>query len=298
MKLVLMMLRAALVAVLGLACWAPVGFAGVARAEAVENLMVPSAAMGRDIPVSFMAGGPHAVYLLDAFNAGDTVSNWVTVGNAMNTLAGKGISVVAPASGAYSLYTNWEQDGSRQWETFLSSELPDWLAANKGLAPNRHAIVGAAQGGTGAVTMATFHPDRFSYAGSMSGFLYPSATTVNGAITDGLMRFGGVDTRNMWGLPQLGRWKWHDPWVHAALLADNNTRLWIFSPGTMTASDPAAMIGYPDQAQGTNRMFYQQYRSVGGHNGHFDFPPSGDHGWPSWAPELGAMSGDLVAAIK
>jgi S-formylglutathione hydrolase FrmB len=293
-----MLLRAALVALLGLAFWAPAGSPLVARAEAIEYLMVPSGAMGRDIPVAFMGGGPHAVYLLDAFDAGDAVSNWVTAGNAMNTLAGKGVSVVAPASGAYSLYTNWEQDGSRQWETFLSSELPDWLAANKGLAPNRHAIVGAAQGGTGALTIATFHPDRFSYAGSMSGFLTPSSTTFNGAITEGLMRFGGVDTRNMWGLPQLGRWKWHDPDVHVALVADNNTRLWIFSPGSMAASDPAAMIGYPDQAQGSNREYYQHYREVGGHNGHFDFPPTGDNGWSSWAPQLGAMSGDLVAAIK
>ena len=52
------------------------------------------------------------------------------------------------------MYTNWEQDGSRQWETFLSSELPNWLAANKGLAPGGHGIVGAAQGGYGAMAMA------------------------------------------------------------------------------------------------------------------------------------------------
>jgi S-formylglutathione hydrolase FrmB len=103
--------------------------------------MVPSAAMGRDIPVAFMSGGPHAVYLLDAFNAAERVSNWVTAGNAMTTLAGAGVSVGAPAGGAYSLYTDWEQDGSRQWETFLSDELPNWLAANKGLAPGGHAIV-------------------------------------------------------------------------------------------------------------------------------------------------------------
>jgi S-formylglutathione hydrolase FrmB len=66
----------------------------------MESLMVPSAAMGRDIPVAFMSGGPHAVYLLDAFNAAPDVSNWVTAGNAMNTLAGKGISVVAPPAAA------------------------------------------------------------------------------------------------------------------------------------------------------------------------------------------------------
>src|SRR6202011_2978282 len=114
------------------------------------------------IPVTFLGGGPHAVYLLDAFNAGDTVSNWVTAGNAMNTLAGKGISVAAPAGGAYSLYTDWEQDGSKQWETFLSTELPDWLAANKGLAPGGHAIVGASPGGYGAMAVTTFSPARYS----------------------------------------------------------------------------------------------------------------------------------------
>jgi len=270
----------------------------IASAAGMENLMVPSASMGRDIPVAFLGGGPHAVYLLDAFDAPDTVSNWVTAGNAMNTLAGRGISVVAPAGGAYSLYTDWEQDGSKQWETFLTSELPDWLAANKGLAPGGHAIVGASQGGTAAIALAEFHPDRFKYAGSMSGFLYPSNTFVNGAITAGMAQFGGVDTRNMWGLPQLGRWKWHDPWFHVGLLLANNTRLWVYSPDTLVCSDPPAMIGYCDQAQGTNHDFYQQYRQGFGQNGHFDFPTTGNHDWSSWGPQLAAMSGDVAAAIR
>ncbi|WP_062541166.1 alpha/beta hydrolase-fold protein, partial [Mycobacterium celatum] len=257
---------------------------------------VPSAAMGRDIPVAFLAGGPHAVYLLDPFDAGPDVSNWVTAGNAMNTLGGKGISVAAPAGGAFSMYTNWEQDGSKQWETFLSSELPDWLAANKGLAPGGHAVVGASQGGYGAMALACFHPDRFGFAGSLSGFLYPSNTTENGAITAGMAQFGGVDTQGMWGAAQLGRWKWHDPYVHAGLLAANNTRVWVVNP-TGGASDPAAMIGQEAEATGSGHFFYQQYRNVGGHNGHFEFP-GGDNGWGSWGPELGAMSGDIVGAIR
>jgi S-formylglutathione hydrolase FrmB len=274
------------------------GLTGTAKAAGYESLMVPSAAMGRDIPVAFMAGGPHAVYLLDPFDAAPDVSNWVTAGNAMNTLAGKGISVVAPAGGAYSMYTNWEQDGSKQWDTFLSSELPNWLAANRGLAPGGHAAVGASQGGYAAMALAAFHPDRFGFAGSLSGFLYPSDTTTNGSILAGLQQFGGVDGNGMWGAPQLGRWKWHDPYVHAALLAQNNSRVWVFSPTNMGASDPAAMIGQAGEAMGNSRMFYQQYRNVGGHNGHFDFPGGGDNGWGSWAPELGAMSGDIVGAIR
>ncbi|HZA11009.1 alpha/beta hydrolase family protein [Mycobacterium sp.] len=290
------LLRAVLTVVLAAGLWT--GTSVGAKAADVEYLMVPSGAMGRDIPVAFLGGGPHAVYLLDAFNAGDTVSNWVTAGNAMNTLAGKGISVVAPAGGAYSLYTNWEQDGSRQWETFLSDELPNWLSANKGLAPDRHAIVGASQGGTGAMAMATFHPERFVYAGSMSGFLTPSNTFMNGAITAGMERYGGVDTRNMWGLPQLGRWKWHDPDVHVSLLSQNNTRIWLFSPANTVTTDGPAMIDYADQAAGSNRAYYQHYRQVGGRNGHFDFPPSGNHDWSSWGPQLAVMSGDVVATIR
>jgi S-formylglutathione hydrolase FrmB len=296
MRLLSVLFRAMCVVALATGLWAV--SPTLAKAAAVEYLMVPSAAMGRDIPVAFQAGGPHAVVLLDAFNAAPDVSNWVTAGNAMSTFAGKGVSVAAPASGAWSLYTDWEQDGGRQWETFLSSELPDWLAANKGLAPGGHGIVGAAQGGTGALMMAAFHPDRYRYAGSLSGFLTPSQTALNGAITAGLAQFGGVDTRNMWGLPQLGRWKWHDPDVHVQLLSDNNTRLWVFSPATLTCSDPAAMIGYCDQASGSNRTFYSHYRSVGGHNGHFDFPTGGQHDWGTWGPQLAAMSGDLTAAIK
>jgi S-formylglutathione hydrolase FrmB len=296
MRLLSVLVRAMCAVALATGLWAASPIP--AKAAAVEYLMVPSAAMGRDIPVAFQAGGPHAVFLLDAFNAAPDVSNWVTAGNAMNTFAGKGVSVAAPASGAWSLYTDWEQDGSRQWETFLSGELPDWLAANKGLTPGGHGIVGAAQGGTGALMMAEFHPDRFRYAGSMSGFLTPSQTALNGAITAGLAQFGGVNTQAMWGAAQLGRWKWHDPDVHVQLLADNNTRLWVFSPATVTCSDPAAMIGYCDQAQGSNRTFYQHYRSVGGHNGHFDFPTGGNHDWSSWGPQLSALSGDLAAAIK
>lgn len=268
-----------------------------AKAAPYENLMVPSPSMGRDIPVAFLAGGPHAVYLLDAFNAGPDVSNWVTAGNAMNTLAGKGISVVAPAGGAYSMYTNWEQDGSKQWDTFLSAELPDWLAANRGLAPVAMRPLAPLRAVTGRWR---WRPSTPTASASLARCraLYPSNTTTNGAIAAGMQQFGGVDTNGMWGAPQLGRWKWHDPWVHASLLAQNNTRVWVWSPTNPGASDPAAMIGQAAEAMGNSRMFYNQYRSVGGHNGHFDFPASGDNGWGSWAPQLGAMSGDIVGAIR
>lgn len=296
-----MRLRALCAVMLAVVLWDTTATAGrIATANAapsVESLMVPSGAMGRDIPVTFMSGGPHAVYLLDAFNAAPDVSNWVTAGNAMNTLAGKGISVVAPADGAYSMYTDWEQDRSRQWDTFLSSELPDWLAANRGLAPGGHGAVGAAQGGYGAMALATFHPDRFRYAGSLSGVLTPERTSVDGAVRAVLLS-GGVDSVNMWGAPQFGRYKWHSPNAHVVLLADQNTRLWVYSPAAGSPSDGGAVGAFSDIWQSTARDFYASYRAVGGHNGHFDLGAGGGNDWGTWSGQLSAMSGDLAANIK
>lgn len=44
--------------------------------------------------------------------------------------------------------------------------------------------------------------------------------------------------------------------AYIQLLAVNNTRLWVFSPGAGTCSGPVAMIGNCDEAQGSNRAFY------------------------------------------
>lgn len=116
------------------------------RADGVAILAVPSAATGRDIQVAFQGGGPHAVFLLNPFDVAPDVANWVTAGNALKTLAGKDISVVGPASGAGSRYTEWEQDATNRRDKVLSSEPHDWLAANYGLALGDHGVVDAAQG--------------------------------------------------------------------------------------------------------------------------------------------------------
>src|SRR5258708_29414897 len=102
----------------------------------------------------------------------------------------------------------------------------------------------------------------------------------------------------MGAMSKSGSWNANDPDVPVHLLADNDTRLWVFSTATLGCSDPAAMLGYCDQAQGSNRVFYSHYRSVGGHNGHFDIPPAGNHDWSTWGAQLATMSADLVAAVK
>ena len=204
--------------------------AGIARADGVEIPEVPSAAMGRDIPVAFQAGGPHAVFLLDAFNAGPDVSNWVTRGQ-RDEHAGRQGHLRGRARRRRVQHVHQLGAGRQQAVGDLpGQELPDWLAANKGLAPGGHGIVGASQGGTAALTLAAFHPDRFRYAGSLSGFLTPSTTSINGAITAGMVQFGGVDTNRCGVCHSSAAGSGTTPTCTTQLLIDNNTRLWVFSP--------------------------------------------------------------------
>ena len=148
----------------------------------VETLMVPSAAMGRDIPVKFQGGGPKAVYLLDGLRARDDNSGWDIETAAFENYFQSGLSVVMPVGGMSSFYTNWQGPAvgngttyNYQWETFLTSELPAYLAANKGISPTGNAVVGLSMSGSAALILAAYHPGHFSYAGSLSGFLNLSA---------------------------------------------------------------------------------------------------------------------------
>ncbi len=60
-----------------------------------------------------------------------------------------GLSIVMPVGGQSSFYTDWYQPAvgtagtlTYKWETFLTQELPAWLAANRGIAPTGNAVVG------------------------------------------------------------------------------------------------------------------------------------------------------------
>jgi diacylglycerol O-acyltransferase / trehalose O-mycolyltransferase / mycolyltransferase Ag85 len=74
----------------------------------VEDLMVPSAAMGRTVLVRFQPGASHVVYLPDGLRARDDNSGWDIETNAFEKFSQSGVSVVMPVGGMSSFYTNWE----------------------------------------------------------------------------------------------------------------------------------------------------------------------------------------------
>src|SRR5690349_4841133 len=73
----------------------------------VEYLTVPSPSMNRQIKVGFLGGGPHAVYLLDGMLARDDYNGWDIHLPVFEWFEQSGLSLVMPAGGEASFYSNW-----------------------------------------------------------------------------------------------------------------------------------------------------------------------------------------------
>ena len=304
---------------IGLAFTVMIGLAGItgqATAQAfsrpglpVEYLDVPSAAMGRNVRVQFQPGGSHAVYLLDGLRARDDFNGWDIETPAFEWLNGSGLSTVMPVGGMSSFYADWYQpavgNGTTQiymWETFLTQELPAWLAENKGVSRDGNAAVGVSMSGSTALNLATYHPSQFRYAGSLSGFLNLSDGFWPSLVGLAMNDAGGFKADAMWGPPGDPAWARNDPTVNVAKLVATGARIWVYC-GNGTPSDlPGAVAGIPQQflenfTLGSNTNFQNAYVAAGGTNATFDFPPDGTHSWPYWGRELQRMIPDIQRTL-
>jgi len=169
-------------------------------------LMVPSAAMGRDIPVAFHDGGAHRVVLLDAFNGGADVSNWVArVRSTRSRARGSPWRRRPVALGAFTRIgmPTAASSGRRFWPT----------SCRTGWQPTRVSL----ETDTASYARPRVAPPRWRWRPSIpDGTDMPVRCRVLSRRLErrdhaGLAQFGGVNTQAMWGAAQLGRWKWHDP---------------------------------------------------------------------------------------
>ena len=296
-----------------------VGYAGESATAAafsspslpIEYLDVPSQGMDRTVKVEFMSGGPsaHAVYLLDSMEAGDDANGWDINTQAFDWYNGSGLSMVMPVGGKASFYSDWYAPAAGnggtytyKWETFLTRELPAWLATNRGMPQTGNAIAGFSMGGSSALILAAFHPQQFIYAASMSGFLNLSADP--GQVGIAMSWNGGFSREAMWGPPGDPAWARNDPTVQAGRLAANGTRLWIYC-GSGTPTDPA--LASPDAPIGglgflegmaidSNHAFADAYIASGGHNAVFNFA-DGIHAWGYAGQQLQQMKPDIQRVL-
>lgn len=278
----------------------------------VEYLQVPSPSMGRDIKVEFQGGAPRAAYLLDGQRAREDWNGWDIETPAFEWYYQSGVSLVMPVGGQSSNYTDWYKpahgkDGNGnagvwtyKWETFLTSELPAWLAANKGISATANAVVGLSMAGPSALTLSVYHPQQFIYAAALSSPVHPSAARWQ--ISIAMADAGGFSSADMWGPGDDPAWQRNDPYLHIDKLIANNTRLWIYC-GSGDATDldkdrsgferfTGGMIEH--QVLGANKQFADAYTAAGGTNAHIDFPNGGIHNWSYWGQQLQAMKTDLV----
>lgn len=273
----------------------------------VETLSVPSGAMGRDIKVQFQGGGSHAVYLLDGLRARDDANGWDIETPAFEWFYQSGLSVVMPVGGMSSFYTDWYQPAAGnggvqtyKWETFLTSELPQWLAANRNVSASGNAVVGLSMSGSSALILAAYYPGQFRYAGSLSAFLNPSAGPWPGLIGLAMNDSGGFSSAAMWGPPGDPAWARNDPTLQVGRLVANHTRIWVYcgsgTPGELGGGDLSSTF-LEGTALQSNFNFRDQYVAAGGNNAVFNFPPTGTHTWSYWGAQLNQMKPDIQRTL-
>jgi diacylglycerol O-acyltransferase/trehalose O-mycolyltransferase len=275
------------------------------------------------------------VYALDGLRARNDLNGWEIETNIAQLLTSWNINVVMPVGGQSSFYSDWvapssfgplgsssgsaaglssatgsssgsaDQRVRNTWETFLTRDLPAALHARLGFASTRNGVFGLSMGGSAALTLAAYHPNQFSYAGSFSGFLNNSAPGMPTAMRLALLDSGGYNIDDMWGPPYSPGWYRNDPFAFAPLLQRENIRLFIAGgSGVPTGKDfprsPVDVLnamGVEAVASEQTRAFEIRLDTLGYHNVVYDFAPFGTHSWVYWADDVATMLPDLSTHI-
>jgi diacylglycerol O-acyltransferase / trehalose O-mycolyltransferase len=181
-----------------------------------DKVSVFSPAMNKvvvnDVFKSPKSGSP-TFYLLPGIDGGDNLDpganfapgtkSWFGFTDLQGFFGNKNVNVVSPLGGAFSWYTDWVNDGSKQYQTYMTQELPP-LINSQYKTNGRNAVAGLSSTGGTALDYAIQKPGMYRAVGSYSGFLTPSTGAQNIGLTLGS---GGANADDMWG-PQGGPCGW------------------------------------------------------------------------------------------
>ncbi len=118
------------------------------------------------------------LYLLHG--AFGSYSNWIIKVPHIQQLADQyQMMIVCPDGGYTSWYYDSPIDSTYKFETFVGTEIPQYIDANYNTIANRNgrAITGLSMGGHGGIFLSFRHSDLYSAAGSMSGALHATVIT-------------------------------------------------------------------------------------------------------------------------
>ncbi|MEC3914032.1 alpha/beta hydrolase [Nocardia sp. CDC160] len=278
-----------------------------------EELMVPSSMGPIKVQVQWAKnGGSSAIYMLDGMRAQDDHSAWANAneGDAPGIFANDDINVIMPVGGQSSFYADWVspsntngQKFTYKWETFLTKELPDFLAGY-GVSRNNVAVAGLSMGGSAALMLAAYHRDMFKQATSMSGYLNLSAPGMREAIRIAMLDAGRYNVDSM-AAPWSPAWLRMDPFVFAPQL--KNLPMFISSgngiPGRYDgvgsfgdAFNTGNAIALEALSMVNTRAFQARLGQINV-PAQFDFTGTGTHKWGYWHDELIKARPQILGAL-
>ena len=261
------------------------------------------------------------VYALDGMRAPETHSGWEFDTNVADALTDWNINVVMPIGGMSSFYADWNAPSSffgapptgsssgsgalnvisegpgksfrYAWETFINQHLRWALRDRLGFNPYRNGVFGLSMGGSGALTLAAYHPDQFSFAGSYSGYLNISAPGMREAIRIAMLDAGRYNVDSM-AAPWSPQWLRMDPFVFAPQLRGLPMYISAASGLPGPHDQPAGAVGAFNTGNAmalealslVNTRAFQARLKTLGINAHFDFPSVGTHSWKYWESQL------------
>ncbi|MFC4376647.1 alpha/beta hydrolase [Nocardia halotolerans] len=297
---------------------APTAFAAPLSAPALrapaggyEELMVPSQMGPVKVQVQWAKhGGSAALYLLDGMAARDDKNAWSFETNAMQQFENDNVTLVMPVGGMSSFYTDWMapsningQKTTYKWETFLTEELPNFLAGY-GVSKTNNGIVGLSMSGSAALSLAALHRDQFKYAGSFSGALNLSQPGMREAVRMSMLRWGAFSADSL-APPWSPQWLRMDPFTVAPQLKGLPMRISVGSglPGKHDSPQSADQVFNTGVGMGieavtliSTRSFEKRLRSIG-IPATFDFPATGTHSWKYWEDQLWAGRPQILSAL-
>ncbi|RNE49993.1 alpha/beta hydrolase [Corynebacterium alimapuense] len=268
----------------------------------VQRCDVYSPSTGENITVQVQPanrGGNAGLYLLDGLRATDNANAWTVDANAPALYNNDNITLVMPVGGAGSFYADWqgpatydlENPVSYQWETFLSSELPAYLAANFGVAQNNNSIAGLSMGGTAALTLAAKHPDQFRQALSYSGYLAQTMPGMQTMMRVALLDAGGFNINAMYGSTINPERFANDPFLNMGGLAGSDVYISAATgiPGPQDSNYPInlQLSGAPlETLARVSTQIWELKARAQGLNVTTDYPLTGIHNWTQFGSQL------------
>ncbi|MFE3105361.1 alpha/beta hydrolase [Nocardia tengchongensis] len=270
----------------------------------LETVMVPST-MG-PVPVQIQwahSGGGAALYLLDGLRASDAANGWAMKTTATQLFRHDDITLVMPVGGHGSWYADWSEppaagDGPWLWETFLTQDLPRFLAG-RGISPRRNALAGVSMGASAALRIASRHSGQFVYVAALSGFLdwhSPGGVEAVRAITHA----AGLDPNHL--APEgSAEWQRMDPYTFAPELRGMPMYISAASgvPDGCDVDCVTATLGgvaIEVLASESTHAFQARLESLS-IPAIFRYPALGTHSWRSWSAALEDARPGLVAAL-